>query len=130
MAQLARRHGEASSPAVVHARSPRDLFAVALDNAVEGCVNETFSALLTAHQALRAREPSTRAALTPIARDEIRRAAERAVVAEARRAALERLVERCVTPPPFVRETAGLPDPETASRLGAALQRKIRRSFV
>ncbi|NIS36796.1 MAG: ferritin-like domain-containing protein, partial [Actinobacteria bacterium] len=36
----------------------RTAYEIALENAVEGCVRETFGALVGAHQALRASDPS------------------------------------------------------------------------
>jgi hypothetical protein len=74
MTELARRWGaEPSAPRV--ARLPlREPFAIALDNAVEGCVRETYGALLAHHQALSARDPQVRAAMAAIAEDETRHA--------------------------------------------------------
>jgi hypothetical protein len=48
-------------------RSPREL---ALDNLVEGCVRESFGALVAAHQAQHAVDPAIRAAMHMIAADE------------------------------------------------------------
>lgn len=53
-------------------RIRRGLFELALENAVEGCVRETFAALVAMHQAERAESPAIRAAMRPIAADEIR----------------------------------------------------------
>jgi hypothetical protein len=100
---IARRFGvEPSSPA------PRDLpvrslFDVARENAVEGCVRETYGAALALVRAARAEDPQVRAAMRSIGRDECRHAqlgwrveawastrlgrAERAAVRRARRIA-------------------------------------------
>jgi hypothetical protein len=70
--RLARRFGgqRVRCPRI-EARSPRDLAAVALENVVEGCVNETFSAAIALWQADRAGDPAVRAALSGIAADEL-----------------------------------------------------------
>ncbi|WP_233582414.1 ferritin-like domain-containing protein [Corallococcus sp. CA053C] len=52
----------------------RPLTEVLLDNAVEGCVRETYGALLAHHQALHARDPEIRKAMSRIAEDETRHA--------------------------------------------------------
>jgi hypothetical protein len=53
----------------------RELRAFAEENAVEGCVRETFGALLATYQGMHARDPHVRAAMKRIARDETRHAA-------------------------------------------------------
>ncbi len=74
-AGLARRFGGAPLPAFVRRPAPRPLAALALENVIEGCVRETFGALVAHHQATHARDPELRAALRRIARDETRHAA-------------------------------------------------------
>jgi hypothetical protein len=49
---------------------PRALEAIAIENAIEGCVRETFGALVAAWQAREARDPVVRAVMKRIARDE------------------------------------------------------------
>jgi hypothetical protein len=44
---------------------------MAIENAVEGCVNETFAAAIVMAQSLTAKDASVRAAMRPIARDEM-----------------------------------------------------------
>ena len=105
---LARRHG-ASTPRVRRPapRPPRPLAELALDNATEGCVRETFGAVVLAWQARVAEDPHVRRALARIADDEAGHAAlarrvarfldrrvdraTRARVARARRETLEAL---------------------------------------
>jgi hypothetical protein len=72
---LARRFG-------THPRAPqtkptpeRNLFELALDNAVEGCVRETFGALVAIHQAHNARDLQVRATMQRIAVEETSHAA-------------------------------------------------------
>jgi rubrerythrin len=72
---LARRRG-ASIPAVrVRRGAPRSKVALAIENAVEGCVAETFAALVAHHQAENARDPEVRRAMVRIADDEAGHAA-------------------------------------------------------
>ncbi|MCA9702034.1 MAG: ferritin-like domain-containing protein [Myxococcales bacterium] len=72
MTALAEEQG-ARVPVVEEARSePADRLAVALHNAVEGCVHETFSALLAACYARRAHSPALRRAFARLADDETR----------------------------------------------------------
>ncbi|TVQ86442.1 MAG: ferritin-like domain-containing protein [Deltaproteobacteria bacterium] len=53
----------------------RSLFAIALDNAAEGLVRETWGAAVGTHQAQRALDPDVRAAMASIAPDEVQHAA-------------------------------------------------------
>ena len=68
--RLARARGfEPEAPQRV-ASAPRSLEALAIDNAIEGGVRETFGALLAAHQASAALDAEVRGAMRLIARDE------------------------------------------------------------
>ena len=60
---LARRVGIAPPPVERRAREPRELFAVALDNAMEGTVREAHAALIAAHQGEHARSAEVRRAI-------------------------------------------------------------------
>ncbi len=72
-ASLARRFGEAPiAPVPPPPRRARSLPAIARENALEGCVRETFSALECAWQAARSDDPVVRATMTRIAKDEMR----------------------------------------------------------
>jgi hypothetical protein len=71
---LARRFGSAPRAPAIARGELRSIEAMALENAVEGCVRETYSALLATRQAERAGDPVVRAALKRIARDETRHA--------------------------------------------------------
>jgi hypothetical protein len=74
--QLARRRGCAPSRVVVSpAPQRRSLDDFAVENAVEGCVRESFGALVATHQAEHARDPGVKRAMRTIARDETRHAA-------------------------------------------------------
>lgn len=131
---LARRWGaQAPSPEVTR-RAVRGLLDVAVENAVEGSVRETFGALVAAWQASHANDRGVRATMRDIARDETRHAAlswdvaqwaerrlsagERRKVATARKQAIETLrAEVGVEPPRELVETLGVPTAEQAGRL-------------
>jgi len=74
MRAFARRHDVATIPPRVGPPKPRDLEAIALENAVEGCVRETYGAALALWQSKRATDRDVRAAMARIARDETRHA--------------------------------------------------------
>src|SRR6185437_16880911 len=73
------RHAHARGAEVPRPRvrrgTVRTLESIARENAVEGCVNETFGALLAAFQAEHAPSPSLRRTFARIAADEARHAA-------------------------------------------------------
>jgi hypothetical protein len=113
---------------------PRALTTIAVDNAIEGCVRECFGALVALHQSRCAADRQVRAAMTAIARDEIRHAElameidawlrERqptvgAVIDLAKRTAVARLRSELNghVPPAAVRCALGLPDPATTFAL-------------
>jgi hypothetical protein len=71
---LAREFGATARVPEVTERPLRSLFELALDNATEGCVRETFGALVAQHQAMHAKNSKVREAMSVIARDELRHA--------------------------------------------------------
>jgi hypothetical protein len=73
--RLARSYGATVRAPFVGPPEVRPLSQVAVENAVEGCVRETFGALIAAWQAQHARDPRVRASMQRIARDEARHAA-------------------------------------------------------
>jgi hypothetical protein len=118
--------------------APRSLAALARENAVEGCVRETFGALVNAWQAARAVDSDVRARMAEIARDELRHAAlswevqawaeaalsprERRGVARAKRSAVAQIVASAARAPgEDVREVLGLPDATDALALARGL---------
>nr|MBK7070205.1 ferritin-like domain-containing protein [Deltaproteobacteria bacterium] len=138
MGRLAGRAGAAVPPVEVEAPRARTAFAIARENAVEGCVHETWAAMEALAQSSRAARPGVAAAMGPIADDEVRHAAlawqvaawleprlseaERAAVREARegaRAALAARVARGYDR--GLGEALGLPPPGLAVRLVASL---------
>lgn len=124
-------------------RPPRGLAEIATENAVEGCVRETFGALVAHWQRSRAENASVREAMDVIADDETRHAAlawavdawitprldeaTRGAVHAARERAIEALARELDTevPEPLARE-AGLPRREIARAMFAALQSALR----
>jgi hypothetical protein len=132
---LARRHGAAPAPvAVAAANSLPALETLAADNAVEGCVRETFGALLAAWQARTAGDGEIRAAMAAIADDEAAHAElawdldawlmarldapARARVRAARAQAIAVLEEELAQPlPALLIARAGLPDVAQARQL-------------
>lgn len=141
-ARLARRFGATPRRPEVEELPPRSLFAVALDNAVEGCVRETFGALVAHHQALHARDAEVRGAMVRIAEDETRHAElswaidrwareqlsadECAALREAQREAVAALREEMAAPleDSLVTE-AGMPSPEVAASLVETLASEL-----
>jgi rubrerythrin len=73
MQRLAQRFGSEVSPRSVRVSGVRDLETIARENAVEGCVMETWGCLIGLHQARRAR-PGLRRVYRQIAADEARHA--------------------------------------------------------
>jgi hypothetical protein len=99
MTRLALRYG-ARPPAPVVARpGPRPLAELAIENAAEGCVRETWGTVMALWQSRTARDPIARATFVEIARD------------EARHAALAWAIDRWLQP---------RLDAETAARVAAA----------
>lgn len=124
MTAWARAHGV--EPAAVRLRPVGEpgLEALALENAVEGCVRETWGALLAWYQAGHAENPAMRAVLAGIARDETRHAELARSITEwiepqlsaAARARVRAARDRAVAE---LRQCAGLGLPEpTRRRLG------------
>jgi len=105
MARLARRHGAEGRLPEAPAETPvRDLFAIALENAVEGCVRETYGAVVGLVEARASRDAQVRRAMRSIGADECRHAELAWAVAAwilprlnaAERAAIDRAVDETV----------------------------------
>lgn len=141
--ELARAHGAEPPPFVPRDYALRDALALARDNAIEGRVNETFGALLLHVQALTADDVASRAAFAQIAADEASHAelsrdigtwleqrlspAERSSVSRAASQARSALATSLGCPlldDEHDRRRLGLPDPATARRLLAELERR------
>ncbi|MFB1479220.1 ferritin-like domain-containing protein [Corallococcus sp. RDP092CA] len=140
--RIARRFGGTPQRPVVEELPLRSLVDVALENAVEGCVRETYGALLAHHQALHARDLEVRQAMVGIAEDETRHAAlswdidqwarprlseeERAAVKEAQKRAVALLREEVAVPlDASIITEAGMPTPEAALALLDTLEQDL-----
>ena len=137
--QLAIRFGGVvREPHCEPSESPPSLLAFAIENAREGCVRETYGALVAGYQAEHATDPEVRVVLSAIRSEELDHAtlswdiadwveaklsaAERVVVEQARLDAIEELRDTLLEEPSReVREVAGMPDARTASKLLDAL---------
>jgi hypothetical protein len=134
MARIARHHGASVATPRFARIASRDLEAIAIENAIEGCVRETWNALEATLQARDAEDPELRSAMQRIAIDETRHAElaldlaawldtqlqanARARVHDARRAAIAGLHAELSTPHPDpLYRRAGLPTPATAQHL-------------
>lgn len=73
--RLAQRYGAETRPPEVRQTALRSLLEIALDNVSEGCVRETFGALLATYQAESATDLEVRQVMARIAEDETRHAA-------------------------------------------------------
>ena len=131
---LARHNGAMVPSVVVSASSTRSIVAIAEDNAVEGCVRETYGAFVKLWQAKHARRPELRAIFSKIARDEIRHAGlsrrieqwtnarlthqNRMEIAMRKQNALTELAGHArVTPNAQLVREVGMPDPTAAAAL-------------
>jgi hypothetical protein len=134
MTRHARERGAKAIAPRVRALGPRSLEGVARENLVEGCVRETFGALMLAWQGTHATSPELRATFARLARDETRHAAlahatarwaakrldapSRTRLARAARRALQQLGDEArATVPSVVDAPLGLP----RARVRAAL---------
>lgn len=139
MGALAERFGSESIRARVAPLPERPALAIAIENATEGCVRETFGALVACYQAQASPDRRVRAAMARIAEDETRHAelswriaewlepslseAEQAAICAARSAAFAEL-QRAPLPKLSheARRLIGMPDEATASTLLAQLR--------
>lgn len=139
---LACRFGGTYVPPRVSLKSASSLEMVARENATEGCVRETFGALMATWQARTAGDPVVRQAMRQIARDETRHAAlawriarwaERKLdprardrVRASREAAVAKLVEELrYQPSPRLVAAAGVPSGRDAEQLAIELSAKL-----
>ena len=146
MTRLARRRGAlVDKPSWKPPEKDRTLAVIAEENAVEGCVRETYAALVASWQASHALDPELRTTFAAVASDEARHAAlswalsawlrprltpiERRRVARARLRALRRLEDGLVHEPlSAVAASLGLPSAVTARALlrGLAVELGMR----
>ena len=142
MLELALSRGGQPEAVRTHQFRPRGVLELALENAVEGCIRETYGALVGAHQATRAKDLELRMAFRCIAPDEARHAAlahavhgwacerldpgARERLRKAQLTAVFELARECsLTPDPELIEAAGLPDAGMACALLGELTREL-----
>jgi hypothetical protein len=140
--ELAERFGGSYQRPRIAPTPPRSLEALATDNAVEGCVRETFGAMMATWQSRAASDPVVRRIMRRVAVDETRHAAlavrvakwaerkldDRArarVVAARRDAAAVVLSELALEPPPELAIQAGVPSRADAQRLAQELYERL-----
>ena len=138
MSALARRAGEVVPPVMVTAIARRSLEAIAIENVVEGCVRETYGALVATWQAIHAADREVATLMKRIAGEESQHAAlawrvhrwieprldraARTRVAEARAAALIALEADLAREPEIqLRRMLGLPGARQAQAMAATL---------
>ena len=147
MSALAKRFGGEFIPPRVRPQRARSLRAMALENAVEGCVREAFGALVATYQAAHAGNPSVRRAMRGIAADETSHAAlafrvagwlegrldardARSVRASMRKAGQALLREASAPVHPALIRELGVPRPEAALQMARGLLETLERRVV
>ncbi|MBS2014977.1 MAG: ferritin-like domain-containing protein [Deltaproteobacteria bacterium] len=138
---IAQRHGASvdRTPPAPSEAAPRSLEAIAIENAIEGCVRETFGVVVGMWQAEHAPSADMRAFFSALVDDELRHAAlsaridawllsrlspaARARVEAARSTALDALGESLVASEPL--EGLGLPSRAQAAALFAAFRASL-----
>jgi hypothetical protein len=142
MGELARARGAEPRPPMVVATGARSLLSIALENAREGCVRETWGAACAVAQGERAFDAELRAAMRVIADDELSHAAlswdlaewldsrltaeERAVVAVERERAIEELEHEIDEGVPVAfRKALGMPSREEANVILDAMRSEV-----
>lgn len=140
--RFALAHGARPAPVKVARPLPRSLEAIAQENASEGCVRETFAALLASWQARTAADPEVREMMTGIASDETRhaqlawdlaawldtkldRAARRRIKETTLRTADALADEMSQPVPPELVHALGLPTPDRAREFVAAARHEL-----
>ncbi len=139
---LARRFGGVVREPRLRREAPRTLVELAIENAAEGCVRETFGALVALRQARAAREPSVASVMHRVAEGEVRYARlafrvdhwlrpqlhepQRAAVEAAMRSAFAVLRDEAShEPEPELVALAGLPGRAEAVALVDALRARL-----
>lgn len=139
--RLASRYGGRPGPLRVAKPRPHSLVEIALDNAAEGCVRDTYATLLASWQAGHARRRSIAEAMEVIARDGMRHAAlawalsdwllpklsrrDQARVRKAVAEAVQRLERTVREPDPTLVQSAGLPTRAEQRALIGELRRTL-----
>jgi len=139
---LARRYGGQTEPPQRRALPVRDLLAVAIENATEGCVRETLGAAIGSYQAAHASDPRVAAVMGELADDECGHAQlswdvarfldskldaeQRATVRGCRGRAVAQLeAEGLSMPDAQTAQVAGIPDAPEVRRIVGDLKRTL-----
>jgi hypothetical protein len=133
MTRLAEKYGARAQEPEVALLEARSVLAIAVENAVEGTVRETFGAAVALFQAEHAADPDVREAMRVIARDECAHAAlsfrvaahldprldmtEREKVAASKREAIRELFASLAAPNAALARAVGLPSVADAARM-------------
>ena len=145
--RLAKRHGATRAAVRVRrSRRPPTLEDLASENAVEGCVRETYGALVASWQSLHAHDAEVARAMRPIAEDETRHAAlawailrwstpllspsARTSVSESLERAANGLMEEIGEPDRALVHELGVPDANAQRRLVTGLKRGLWNAAV
>ncbi|MFT3772934.1 MAG: hypothetical protein QM820_46710 [Minicystis sp.] len=139
--RLARTYGAEPPPLFVGPRPERSITALAIENAVEGIVRETFGAAVALHQAQHAEDPAVRAAFAAIAEDECAHAAlsfrvaafldarldadDKDRIEQAKRDAIAALQAEITEPEPAIAARIGLPSVAVARRILAGIEGEL-----
>ena len=132
--ELSRSYGATPAAPDIEERPTRTLFEVVLENEVEGCVRETWGALVARWQSGAAHDSTIAAAMASIAPDELEHAElaydirewalpllserERAEIASARESAVAQVAyEASIEPAPEIARLAGVPTAAVAKTL-------------
>jgi hypothetical protein len=146
MRALLRRRGLPTSAAPEVQRRARGVFEIALENCAEGCVRETYGALLAQHQAAHAQETDVRAVFSTLADDEARHAAlswelhrwlieqlpndERSALRVEQQRAWDALLTSLEEEPSAEQQRAlGLPSAEVARTMASKLRAVVSQEF-
>ncbi|MFO0676983.1 MAG: ferritin-like domain-containing protein [Polyangiaceae bacterium] len=146
MARLAKKYGAVVPRVQVSEPRARTFEEFAVENVIEGCVRETFAALVAAHQRDTATDPEIAEAMIAIADEEtfhaglawdvhrfvlgLADASLRATLDATRRSAFRTLrAELSAEPDPSLRACAGLPDARSAIALLDALEADVERTL-
>ena len=141
MGRLALRFGGQLTAPRVEERSLRSLLELSLDNAVEGCVRETWGALFGAFQAERSEDREVRRIMRVIANDEAEHASlawqiaawaepqltdgERATLRSLQEAAIGELSKDSATASQLLTRVAGVPDRAQTEQLLSSLRTRL-----
>lgn len=142
MSRLARRYGGAFRSPPRGPQHLRPLVEIAVENAVEGCVRETYGALVAWVQAESAHDPRVRRTMRVIAADETEHAAlawevaqwmagklsaedRQQVYTQARLAAAQLSLDAAVEPALALQQQAGVPAAAVAAQLVAHAQKAL-----